>query len=67
MSQGPRTRVRLDGKVYRVVRSSKGVQVYERREKPGWFSLIYASRKERTASPLIARILAAETEGRINA
>lgn len=64
MSQGPRTRVRLDGAVYRVVRSSAGVQVYERKT-PGHFMLMWSSRTQdpALATPvLVTRILAAEAE-----
>lgn len=59
MSQGPRTRVRLDGQVYRVVRSSRAVIVYLRGDDMS-FAPIFNSRTDRNGSPLIARILDAE-------
>lgn len=67
MSQGPRTRVRLDGEHYRVVRSSRGTLVYKRTVADGphaqaWMVLIYNSRNCGEPSPLIARILNAEAE-----
>lgn len=64
MSQGPRTRVRLDGQVYRVIRSSVGIHVYERTT-PGHFKLIWNSRTGKLTQHQpahITRILAAEAE-----
>lgn len=63
MSQGPRTRVRLDGQVFRVVRSSHGAAVYQRAADKS-FELIFNSRTTQNGSPLIARILEAERQAR---
>lgn len=56
MSQGPRTRVRLDGQVYRVIRDGQGTRV-QQRTSPGKFETVYNSRTVREPPPSIARII----------
>lgn len=66
MSQGPRTRVRLDGKTYRVIRSSRGIQIYQRQEGTNMPRLLIWNSRDQIHQPatdaLAARILAAEAE-----
>lgn len=71
MSQGPRTRVRLDGMVYHVVRSSRGTHIYARKDNeeanaPGTMNvLVWDTRSKRNCTISQERadkILAAEAE-----
>lgn len=64
MSQGPRTRVRLDGEHYTVLRAARGIQIYQRQ--PNRTRLLIWNSRATVRRPaddaLAARILAAEAE-----
>lgn len=71
MSQGPRTRVRLDGEHYTVLRSARGTIIYRRTMQEGerFNVLVWDSRPKfkplghfTITDTLAARILAAEAE-----
>lgn len=69
MSQGPRTRVRLDGEHYTVLRSARGTIIYRRTMQEGerFNVLVWDSRPKfvprvAIADELAQRILAAEAE-----
>lgn len=59
MSQGPRTRVRLDGQVYRVLRGGQGTIIYKRDE-AGQYVQMWHSRKLVNVPPEAQRVLDAE-------